>query len=353
VAGDARGQLESTTNGSADNLNQSLTIGVQRGDELDRSWRDLLNKAMDTPTDELGSLLTTWKAPAEGSRLDRALEDALQGLPVAADAAAPPVPATPPAVDAPQFGDSLDKLHSEIDRLQDELRDQRDQAVEHAVRRRGPEWFSPLRHVGRGVAGVLSVLVTFAVLFGLGFAAVFFGGRQHLEAVADATRHATMRSFLVGLAASFLVIPAFVLGIVALAISIIGIPVLLVWIPAFPLAVVLGTLLGYIAVAHAAGESLAERRFYGGDWFSRANSYYYLLTGLGLLLVLFIAANIVEMAGPWLNFIQGILVFLGVVLTWGAATTGFGAVLITRAGSRPLPGRRNADSEMYSDATTH
>src|SRR6185369_9885251 len=93
VAGDSRGQLESTTNGSADNLNQSLTIGVQRGDELDRSWRDLLNKAMDTPTDELGSLLTTWKAPAEGSRLDRALEDALQGLPVAADAAAPPVPA--------------------------------------------------------------------------------------------------------------------------------------------------------------------------------------------------------------------------------------------------------------------
>ena len=68
-------------------------------------------------------------------------------------------------------------------------------------------------------------------------------------------------------------------------------------IPAFPLAVVLGTLLGYLAVAHAAGEAIAEKRFYGGDWFSRANSYYYLLTGLGLLLILFIAANVV--CTPW------------------------------------------------------
>src|SRR5262245_49101059 len=132
LSGDSRGQLESSTNGSPDNLNQTLTIGVQRGDELDRSWRELLNKAMDTTTDELGNLLTGWQAPAEGSRLDRALEDALQGLPVAADAPAQAVPPTPSAPAAPQFGDSLDKLHSEIDRLQDELQNQREQAVEHA-----------------------------------------------------------------------------------------------------------------------------------------------------------------------------------------------------------------------------
>ena len=348
VAGESSSQLESSVSGAPGDLKQIVSLGVRRGDELDRSWRQLLNEAMDTPTDELGSLLTRWEAPGEGKELDHALENALQGLPVVAGDT--PTPGEP--VVAPEFSDSLDKLHSEIERLNEELRDQQEADFEHAVRRRGPEWFSPLRHVGRGVAGVLSMLVTFAVLFGLGFATVFFGGRPYLEAVADATRHATTRSFLVGLAASFLVVPAFVLGIVVLAVSIIGIPVLLVWIPAFPLAVVLGTLLGYLAVAHAAGEAIAEKRFYGGDWFSRANSYYYLLTGLGLLLILFIAANVVEMAGPWLGFIQGILVFLGVVLTWAAATTGFGAVLITRGGSRPLPGRRGAESEMYADVST-
>jgi hypothetical protein len=347
VAGDARGELQSSVSGAPGDLSQILSLGAPRGDALDRSWRQLLNEAMDTPTDELGGLLTRWDAPSEGAELDHALENALQGLPVVAGDTPPPG-----TVAAPEFSDSLNKLESEIERLNEELQSKHEEAFERAVRQRGPEWFSPLRHVGRGVAGVLSMLVTFAVLFGLGFATVFFGGRPYLEAVADATRHATTRSFLVGLAASFLVVPAFVLGIVVLAVSIIGIPVLLVWIPAFPLAVVLGTLLGYLAVAHGVGEALAERRFYGGDWFSRANSYYYLLTGLGLLLVLFIAANVIEMAGPWLGFIQGILVFLGVVLTWAAATTGFGAVLITRAGSRPLPGRRGAESEIYADAPT-
>jgi len=158
-----------------------------------------------------------------------------------------------------------------------------------------------------------------------------------------------VRSFLVGLAASFLVIPVFVLGIVVLAVSIVGIPALLIWVPAFPLAVVLSTLLGYLAVSHAAGEAFAERRFYGGDWFTRANSYYYMLTGLGLLLVLFLAAHVLEMV--WLGFISGILVFLGVVLTWAAATTGFGAVLITRAGTRPLRSTATTTSEKFSDAT--
>jgi hypothetical protein len=349
VAGDARGELQSSVSGAPGDLSQILSLGAPRGDELDRSWRELLNEAMDTPTDELGPLLTRWQAPSGGAELDHALENALQGLPVVAGNTPNP---DEPAVSSPEFSDSLNKLESEIERLNEELQSKHEEAFERAVRHRGPEWFSPLRHVGRGVAGVLSMLVTFAVLFGLGFATVFFGGRPYLEAVADATRHATTRSFLVGLAASFLVVPAFVLGIVVLAVSIIGIPVLLVWIPAFPLAVVLGTLLGYLAVAHGVGEALAEKRFYGGDWFSRANSYYYLLTGLGLLLVLFIAANVIEMAGPWLGFIQGILVFLGVVLTWAAATTGFGAVLITRAGSRPLPGRRGAESEIYADAPT-
>jgi hypothetical protein len=212
------------------------------------------------------------------------------------------------------------------------------------------DWYSPVRHVGRGVAGILSLLVTFAVLFGLGFALIFFGGRRYLEAVADATREATMRSFLVGLAASFLMIPVFVLGIVVLAISIVGIPALLIWVPAFPLAVVLSLILGYIAVAHSAGEAFAERRFYGGDWFSRANSYYYLITGLGLLLIFFLAGNVVQMAGPWLGFLRGILGFLGGVLTWAALTTGLGAVLITRAGSRPLKGAPAAQAEFFNDA---
>jgi hypothetical protein len=42
------------------------------------------------------------------------------------------------------------------------------------------------------------------------------------------------------------------------------------------------------------------------------------------------------MAGPWLRVISGLLTFLGVVTTGVAVVIGFGAVLISRAGSRPV-----------------
>lgn len=344
LASDSRGVQQGRTSGSPGDLNQVLSLGVRRGDPLDRSWRALLNEAMDTPTDELARKLTAWEAPEGGQPLDDLLENALDGAPM------PAVQAEAPA--APELGDSLNKLHEKIIQLEQELEEEHVQAEAWEPRRRGPDWFSPLRHVGRGLAGIISLLVMFAVLFGLGFAVVFFGGRKHLEEVAEATRHATFRSFLVGLAASFLVFPVYILGAIVLAVSIVGIPLLLVWLPAFPLVVVLSGIVGYLAVAHATGEAMAERRFYGGDWFSRANSYYYLLTGLGLLLALFLAAHVMQLLGPWLGFVHGILMFLGVVLTWAACTTGFGAVLITRAGSRPIRPAPASEPELYEEATT-
>ena len=81
------------------------------------------------------------------------------------------------------------------------------------------------------------------------------------------------------------------------------------------LAVLGAGVLGYLGVAHAAGEAFAERRFYVTDWFKRGNSYYFLLTGLGVLLAFFLASQVVHMAGPWLRFISGILIFFGVVTT--------------------------------------
>lgn len=335
-----------------------------RGSALDQAWRALLNKVMDTPTADLADALRGWDAPSGdvASRLHKALDGVLSGASVgAADAAsaAPAgaaVPAAPaaPAVQGIPSSDSMNKLQSRIEQLQQRLEDlqaggvarravTRAQARELARLRdldvgdNGGSWLNPLRHVWRGISDLVASLVVLAVLFGIGFAVVFFGGRPYLEAVADTARHQMGRSWLVGLAASFLLLPAFVLGIIALTVSIIGIPALLVWVPLFPVAVVLAAVFGYLAVGHAAGEALAERRFYGSEWMQRANSYYYLLTGLGLLMALFLAANVVEMAGPWLSFIHGTLTFLGVVLTCFAFTTGLGAVLISRAGTRPPP----------------
>lgn len=343
-------------------LNGDDIGSYEPGEALDRSWRDLLDAATSASADELPALLVSWEAPAEGAAGGERLDDALEAALVAGDAqqVAPAAPA-PPAGPAP-LSDSLSELQDRIAELQDRLGevDEGDQPsdrlelrglpdrieierevrreLERELRRADGGWFShrgPLHSVWRGLGGIFSTLAIYAVLVGLGFATVFFG-RRYLEGVADTARHATLRSWLVGLAASFLACPVFILGIIALAVSILGIPLLLAWVPLFPVAIVVALLFGYLAVAHGAGEALAERRFHGGDWFKRANSYYYILTGVGLLLALFVASHVVQMAGPWLGFIHGLLMFLAVVLTWAAFTIGLGAVLISRGGTQPV-----------------
>lgn len=334
---------------------------AERGGALDRAWRELLNEAMDAPTARLSGLLRDWNPPAgeTGSRLDASLEAALQGVAAPALPAAPTAPAAN-AGTAPQAApgegsnsDSVSRLIERIQDLQQQVSDLEQTAVTRVVvpRSRGVDWLSPFRRIMHGLAGILSLLVSYAVLFGIGFGTIYFGGRKYIEGVADTARKAPMRSLLVGLAGSFLVFPAFILGIIALAISIVGIPALLIWVPLFPVALGLAALLGYLAVGHAAGEALAERRFYATDWFQRANSYYFLLTGLGLLMAFFLAGQVISMA-PFLGFFAGLLKTLGVVTTWSAITLGFGAVLLSRAGTRPLPGKgRMSEPEIFAEET--
>jgi hypothetical protein len=311
-----------------------------RSDALDQSWRALLIQVMDTPNDELAPVLASWEPLTDGEsgvRLDVALEGAVSAT------RAPLAPATAAAM---QAADSLveDAGPVEVRRLQsriEELEGMVDELESRPGRRvdvdRGPDWTRPLRYVASGFSAILATLALYAILVGLGFAVVFFG-RSYLEGVADTVRHFTLRSWAVGFAATFLTVPVFILGTIALAISIVGIPILIAWLPLFPVAVGVAALFGYLAVGHAAGEALAERRLHGVDWYSKGNSYYYVLTGVGVLLVVFIAAHVIQMAGPWLGFLHGLLIFLGVVISWAALTIGFGAVLLSRAGTRLVMG---------------
>jgi hypothetical protein len=318
-----------------------------RGSALDRQWRELLTRAMDAAPDELPQLLYAWTADAGaiGSRFESALDAALRVEDgVAAEAiTAQAVGVAPNSDSVARLVDRIGELEQMVDRL--ESRERR-VVVERPSRSR-----SPFRHISEGLAGIFSILVAYTVLFGIGFGVIFFGGRKYIEGVADTARHATGRSFLVGLAAAFLVVPAFVLGIIALVISVVGIPGLLVWVPGFPVAFVLALLLGYLGVAHAAGEAFAERRFYVTDWFQRGNSYYFLLSGIGILLALFLASQVVHMAGPWLRAINAILIFLGVMSTLTVVVIGFGAVLISRGGKQPLraDGSTAAERDLFTE----
>jgi hypothetical protein len=321
-------------------LNGTRVGDAPRGSELDRSWRALLNQVIEADAAAVPGLLAGWSAQgnAPGEAIDRALEEAVGGMGASLRA---PGEATP-------LSDSVIRLQERIAELERErlAAEDRSMAVEQSRDRWRP---GPFHYIASGFSNLLSVIIVFIVLMALGIATVFLGGRKYIEAVADTARHNTMRSMLVGIAGTFLILPAFVLGIIALAISIVGILALPVWIIGFPIALFGALVLGYVAIAHGAGEALAERRLYGSEWFQRGNSYYFLLTGLTLLLGLFVAAAIVTMGGPWLKVISNLLTFFAIVVTWAAFTIGFGAVLISRGGKRPRGVATVSDADLFAE----
>ncbi len=188
---------------------------------------------------------------------------------------------------------------------------------------RGPSFLS---NVWSGL-GSLAKTIAFYLLFGFLGALVVYFFRGHLETVSDTVSVSFGRSFLAGLAAEVLFFP------VLLVLTVL----VLTWIviPFYVVGAGLAVLLGYLAVAHAAGENLTRRRY--PSWAARlrrSNSYYYVLNGLGVLLALFAGAAVAEMGGALLDWAYGLLMAAALILTWIAMTAGLGGVLLSRAGTR-------------------
>lgn len=176
---------------------------------------------------------------------------------------------------------------------------------------------------------VLSVCGVFVALAMIGFGTVFFG-RRYVEVVADTASHSFGRSLTVGLLGQLLVLPTFGMLIVGLVLTVVGILLLPFAAVAFVIGAIAAVLGGYLAVAHAVGETVARRRMAHGAFVRAPNAYGYLFTGLIGLLGLWAAAALFGWAGPVVLLFR----IAAVIVTWLAATVGFGAVLLSRGGLR-------------------
>lgn len=238
----------------------------------------------------------------------------------------------------------------EGEQVGDDIREDVRREVVEEVRRdvreemRGEDGFSllaPFRPIVRGVGGVLENLVMVLILGLIGAAVIAFAGDK-VDVIAETARRAPGRSAAVGIAGAVLLIPAWVVGFIALIVSIVGIPVAIAWLPLFPLAACAAALVGYLAVARNAGEWLADSELPWTHWIRKSNSLITMVGGLAGLMVLFVAANIISIA-PFLGFLTGLLVVAGFVITVAAIQVGFGAVIITRGGRRRDYARYSTD----------
>ena len=128
--------------------------------------------------------------------------------------------------------------------------------------------------------------------------------------------------------AQILFFPVLVLSIILLAISIIGIPLLLA-VPFALVALAIGMLIGFTAVARVIGTA-AERRF---GW-QHDNPFIAVLIGVGIIMLVSFFASALGMAGGPLGVFALILGILGFVVQYAAWTVGLGALLLTRFGTR-------------------
>ncbi len=177
-----------------------------------------------------------------------------------------------------------------------------------------------------------------AVLLAIGFG-VLVSASSYLNGVAEALEVSYTRALLTGIVGQLSVVPALLLVVLGLGITIIGILVIPLAIVAFVLGLAGLLTLGFLAVALVTGRSLERRRAPGQGRDDRNASIRALVLGVTLYLLLWIAAAAL---GAWPTVAVALRV-VAVAMSWVAVTAGFGATLISRAGTRrvapvePLP----------------
>jgi hypothetical protein len=204
-----------------------------------------------------------------------------------------------------------------------------------------PTHLSALQSVLQRGAGVVGVFLTLMVL---GFGLVMFG-RPNLEIVSDTVSHSFGRAFITGLLGQILLLPTFGMLVVGLILSVAGILLLPFAVAVFAMLAVVAIVGGYLAVAHAMGETYTRRRMALGVVIGSPNSYRYLLVGLIALGCLWLAWALFG----WVPVAGSIIWGAAFFVTWLLGTAGFGAALLSRAGIKENFAGRLLPTEALTD----
>lgn len=183
--------------------------------------------------------------------------------------------------------------------------------------------------LGPVIGGLTNLAAVFLAMMFIGFGMTFFAPRQ-LETVSDTVFRSFWRSFLAGLFAQPLIVPALGMIIVGLILTVVGVILVPFATVAYIIAVALALAMGYIAVARSVGEIYVRGKTgqspQPGSWLPLKFVAY----GLAALLAIWLPAVFLG----WVPVVGDILAVVAAVLTWFVATAGFGATIISRGGVR-------------------
>ncbi|HEY0777292.1 MAG TPA: hypothetical protein VGD56_04920 [Gemmatirosa sp.] len=184
------------------------------------------------------------------------------------------------------------------------------------------------------LAAALGMPLGWFLLLGALGAAVATRADRQLRAVREVVEQHPARALAAGVAGQLLVVPALVVLVAALAATIIGIVAVPLAIVVYAVAAAGLATLGFLAAAAVLGRALIARARDGGALPARSPAP--VLLGLGIVLGLWMVAGAVSRV-PGATLVAHTL---AVAVTWIGLSAGFGASLLTRAGTHA--GRRRA-----------
>jgi hypothetical protein len=165
------------------------------------------------------------------------------------------------------------------------------------------------------------------VLLLIGLGVLVFAG-SYLDGVVDVLEQDFWRSLGVGVLGGVSLVPLLVLVIAGLAISIIGILLIPFAAVAYLLAAAGLVTLGFLAVARVTGNSV------GSAAVRRLSTRGSTLRALVIGIVLYLGLWVIAAALSWAPVPAGILRAIAFTVTCVAGTAGFGAAILSRAGTR-------------------
>jgi hypothetical protein len=176
----------------------------------------------------------------------------------------------------------------------------------------------------RTMDGVRMVATTFGVLFVIAIGVLLFAG-PNLDEVVGTLERRFARAFWVGLLGQVLVLPALAVLVVALTLTLIGILLIPFAIVAYGIALAGLATLGFLAVARLVGGSVSGAQ----DASPRSRALIALAIGVAVFFVLWLVAALLA----WAPLAATVVRAAALAMTWAAMTLGFGAAILSRAGT--------------------
>lgn len=186
------------------------------------------------------------------------------------------------------------------------------------------------------------VIGWFSMLFVIGIGVLVFA-ENNLDGVVMALERNVTRAFWYGVLGQVAVLPALLLLVVGLLLTILGALLIPFAIVAYVIALAGVVTLGFLAAARLAGASIATDPKTAS---ARGSHLRALLAGLVLYMALWLVASLFA----WSPLIGALVRGVAMAATWVPMTAGFGAAIVSRAGTQrfgaTLPLRRSTPDDL-------